>query len=253
MRLYLMPMLLCLALPVSAQTVYEQSSRLIAAGNKQQAWAILYPLARDEGDSRAMMILGQMLLNSPEITDSSQKALRMFRAAANNDHPGAATLVEVARSQMEFSREAEQRVANAKTYHAQAKRDYATLQERLQSGFLDDDGNLYGAQVDVFIDGDSPIPSQVERLILSSAELKANVLTRYHLVFDESQMGRANPFSPDFSPPNKGLEPDINGRLAREFGVSRFPAIVLRTARRKTPETVSLNQLTQWANQWSNK
>lgn len=251
MRLSLISILLCLALPASAQTVYEESSRLIAAGKKQQAWAILYPLAKNDGDSRAMMILGQMLLNSPEVEDSSQKALRMFRAAASNGHPGAQTLVEVARSQTEFSRQADQRVANAKAYYAQAERDYATMQERLKNGFLDDDGNLYGAQVDVFIDGDSAAPSQVENLVSSSPQLKANVLTRYHLVLDESQIGNANPFSPDFRPPAKGLEPDVNGRAARELGVSRFPAIVLRTTRDKSPKAVSLNQLIQWANQWS--
>lgn len=253
MRFCLLPILLCLSLPLSALTVYAESSRLIAAGNKQQAWALLYPLARDEGDSRSMMLLGQMLLNSPEIDDNSNKALRMFRAAANKGHPGAADLVEVARSQMEFSREAERRVANARTYYSQAERDFAKLQKRLQDGFLDDDGSLYDAQVDVFIDGDSPVPSQVERLISSRLELRSSVLTRYHLVFDKSQIGRANPFSPAFSPPTKGLEPDINGKMARKLGVSRFPAIVLRTSSSKTPKPVSLNQLTTWANQWSKK
>lgn len=226
---------------------------MIAAGKKQQAWSVLYPLAKNNGDSRAMMILGQMLLNSPEVEDSSQKALKMFRAAASNGHPGAEALVEVARSQMEFSRQAAQRLTNATAYYAQAERDYAKYQERLKKGFLDDDGNIYGAQVDVFINGDSPIPSQIESLLSRNQQLRGSVLTRYHLVFDESKIGKANPFTPSFKPPTKGLEPDINGETARELGVSRFPAIVLRTTQDKTPKSVSLDQLTRWVNQWSQK
>lgn len=251
MRHALIFFLLCLVLPVSAETLYGEASRLIAQGKKQQAWAILYPLATNDGDSRAMMILGQMLLNSPEVEDNSQKALRMFRAADNNGHPGAATLVKVARSQMEFSRRAAQRVANATTYYAQAERDYTKLQERLKNGFLDNDGTLYSAQVDVFIDGDSTIPSQVERLVSGSPQLSESVLTRYHLVFDESQIGVANPFSFDFRPPAKGLEPDINGQTAGKLGVSSLPAIVLRTTQDKSPRAVSLDQLMRWANKWS--
>lgn len=251
MKPFLVPILFCFSLTAFAQSVYEESSRLIAAGKKQQAWSVLYPLAKNNGDTRAMMILGQMLLNSPEVEDSSQKALRMFRAAANNGHPGAEALVEVARSQMEFSRQAAKRVANATAYYAQAERDYAEYQERLKNGFLDDDGNLYSAQIDVFINGDSTIPSQVESLVSANPQLREAVLTRYHLVFDESQIGNANPFTPSFTPPTKGLEPDINGQTARELGVSRFPAIVLRTTQDRTPKGVSLDQLTRWANQWS--
>lgn len=250
MKLIALTLLATLSTVSLAQSVYQQASEQIANGQKQQAWNLLYPLARNDRDAKAMMMLGQMLLNSPEIADSEEKALRMFEAAEREGQRNASAFIEIAKNQQRFSRQAAQRVSKARSYYAEAEREYERTQQLLKGGFIDGDANVYPARVDVFIDGDSALPVEVERLMNSRQALREDVLVYHHLVFDRDQIGNANPFTSDFQPPASGLGPDIDGELARELGVTRLPALVIRTKDSRSPRVVNLSELTAWAKQW---
>lgn len=226
---------------------HDEARKLIATGAKQQAWDLLYPLAAQEQDARAQVMLGQMLLSSPEVPDNEEKALRMFRAAERNGHPAASRFISMAEQQKQFSRQAESRVARAKDYYARAQKDYEALQSKLAQGFLDGSGKIYSAKVDVFIDSDSSVPKRIERLIEEDPKLSEEVLVTYYVVFDRSQIGSANPFTNNFNAPDKGLEPDIDGSLAGELGIDTFPAIALRTAKNRDALLLTFDRLASWA------
>lgn len=249
MRLSLLTMLLLLPI-ITLATPHDRARQLIASGEKQDAWDLLYPLATQEQDPRAQIILGQLLLSSRNVPNHMEKALRMFRAADQNGHPAGRHFVNLTSEQIQFEAQAKKRVANSRMYYAQAEREYERLSKQLEKGFLDSDGKIYSARIDVFVTQATNLLSQVESLIKSNPKLEGSVLTTYHLVFDESKIGIANPFPSSFRPPEQGLEPDINGSLARELRVRDFPSIVLREAENRLPLALTIDQLQSWVNQW---
>lgn len=231
---------------------YDKASEMIANGDKQKAWDLLYPLAASEHDARAQVILGQLLLSSPNVPDHMDKALRMFNAAKRNGHPAGARFVQLTKEQLQFSNQANQRISNSKRYYAKAEREYQKLTHQMEKGFIDSSGDLFSARVDVFITEDSDMPAKVERLLQNDPLLSTQVMTKYHLVFDHSEIGTANPFSSTFRPPSDGLQPDIDGALASQLGVQSFPAIVVREAESRSPKTMTFDQLQNWSSRWRN-
>lgn len=222
----------------------DQANSLLAEEKKREAWDILYPLASRQGSAEAAYLIGQLLLDSPEVDDHEKKALQYFEAAAKRGSRIAEEMAQRTRKSLEQVRDRVARQKELSALEAKNKTRWVALQKRLESGFIGPDNEIYPRRLMVFSDGRSTLSSEVERVI--AKEAGASVLATYYLEIQRNEIGTSSQLSNDFKPPSQGFTPDIDGQKAKELGVTTIPSILVQDSRQAALRTITFDELGSW-------
>lgn len=207
-----------------------------AKGEKKQAWEILFPEAK-AGNVNALVHLGQLMVRSPEFPDHLERAEKYFSIAASRGHKGAAAMLEKVRQQLQLKDAAPTRTIGGRSAlptpaDVEKARAFRAEYQRSTGRYINQYPSNPEATVHVFV------TNQIE-LADSIADQESNLTGRYgnrlkfryYVVLDRRTWRPGNSFKEAAAPRNMiGFEPDMDGQIARAFGLRQMPSIVLELA-----------------------
>lgn len=239
-----------MAMPLMASTI-DDARKLIAKGEKREAWAILYPIAKTEGSAEAQYLLGYLLLNSPGLENYLNKALVYFRAAERSGHRSASVAIDGVKRQIQARELGHSTVDRSTELYERNREEFAAYSKRVRNGFVTGEGGVVPHKLDVFVIGGSQLVHEVTRIVTHTPGLSSSLSLTFNLVINQDELGNTDIFPEGFQPPPGGFVPDIDGALAAQLGVKTFPSLALQVNRNSDPKIISLGQFRTWANQWS--
>lgn len=207
-----------------------------AKGEKKAAWDMLYPEAK-AGNINALVHLGQLMVKSPEFPDHLERAEKYFSIAAERGHKGAAAMLAQVRRQLQLkgdtpSRTIAGRSALPTPENVEEARAFRAEYQRNTGRFIGPSSARPEATVHVFVTeqiafADS-IADQESRL---TGRYGQRLKFKYYVVLDRKTWRPGNSFKAQSDQRNMiGFEPDIDGQIARSFGLRQMPSIVLELA-----------------------
>lgn len=205
---------------------------MVLKGEKEKAWNLLFPEAK-AGNVVAMYQLGVLMMKSPEYENNLEKAKKFFSAAAERGHKGSAAMLLQVERMMTASGELPSIAGMSglpvpKDIEA-AKEAYSRAQQQV-GRFV---GNLRSvapkATIKTFIsDNSTAIKDLVEIANQAKARFGDKVEFEYYVLIDQSNWDPKKVFTQaNQSMPITGFRPDLNGVIARKYGVRTTPSIVL--------------------------
>lgn len=218
-------------------------------GEKKEAWEALFPEAK-KGNVVAMFHLGQLMMTSPEFDNNLGKAEKFFSAAAKRGHKGSAAMLSKVRAQLVAQTPgavptiagvsglpSDDDIAKAKELMAQAEAKVGRFVEEPRST----EAKL---EVQTFVSaGKQSIATIAQAADDLSARYGDDISFRYFVVIDQSTWDPKKVFDkPTGVRDLIGFEPDMDGVLARQYGIRNTPAIVIKQPNGK-PRIVSADSL----------
>lgn len=226
----------------------EQGKQLLAQGKKKEAWQVLHPLAHQERNPEALLLMGQVLVDSNEIDNNLAKAIPYFKAAEAEGNPIAGSLRQATEKMLEYETRNQRNIQKLQALHEQNLKDWKALQKRIGNGFIGPDGDIYESKIEVFSDGNSGLPKEVSDYIAANPGQFSSVYVEYYLVIPEAKLGATDIFPKGYAPPSGGFTPDLDAKRADTLGINTLPSIVL-FPRKGESHLVSIQELRKWAKQ----
>jgi hypothetical protein len=206
-----------------------------AKGEKKQAWEILFPEAK-AGNVNALVHLGQLMVRSPEFPDYLERAEKYFSIAANRGHKGAAAMLEKVRQQLQLKDSAPTRTIGGRSAlptpaDIEKARAFRAEYQRSTGRYINQPPSEPGATVHVFVTNQIEFADSIADQESSLTGRYGNRLKfRYYVVVDRRTWRPGDSFK-EAAPRNMiGFEPDMDGQIARAFGLRQMPSIVLELA-----------------------
>tara|TARA_B100002003_G_scaffold231313_1_gene242205 strand:+ start:657 stop:1403 length:747 start_codon:yes stop_codon:yes gene_type:complete len=206
---------------------------LMLKGDKQAAWAILMPEAK-QGNATAMFHLGNLMLKSPEDPDHLRKAERFFTAAAARGHRGSEALLRQVTAALETAATTMPTIAGMSGMPtpeqiAEAKRRISehTAQAVRFTGFVTDEPKL---KITAFAENNAESISKLTSLIDSAKSRFSDAIgVDFYIIVDpQSWNASQTQIIRSSAMPQEGFMPDLGGQAAAQLGVQHAPAIVIQ-------------------------
>lgn len=207
-----------------------------AKGEKKQAWDILFPEAK-AGNINALVHLGQLMVKSPEFPDHLERAEKYFSIAADRGHKGAAAMLVQVRRQLQLKGDAPSRTIAGRSAlptpaNVEEARAFRAEYQRNTGRFIGQSSASPEATVHVFVTDQIGFADSIADQESSLTGRYGNRLKfKYYVVLDRKTWRPGNSFKGQSDPRNMiGFEPDMDGQIARSFGLRQMPSIVLELA-----------------------
>lgn len=199
-------------------------------GEVNEAWKLLIPLAKS-GNTEAMFHIGSMLIRSNPSKQNILMAKRFLSEASRRDHAGATALLsDIDKSQRQASTD----FTIAGRSGLPTPEDLSDARNRLAE-FESDTGTKlsttdYISNVLIFIEDNrtqgmlsSRLYESIKSQFGDSVKVISLVITSGHAWRDNISQGSEAFSGGDYSP-------DIDGVIAKGYGISRFPSVVVINA-----------------------
>lgn len=217
--------------PTTDQRVGE-GIMAILKGEKQKAWDILFPEAKN-GNVIAMYHLGDLMLRSPEYPNNLERAAKFFKAAADRGHKGSAAMLAQVQGMLGQSGQTPT-IGGASgvpvpTDVEGAKQAYARMHSQI-GRFVGEQKTVEPlATIKMFITENASTAGELVQIANDAkARFGDKVDFQYYVLIDQANWNPRRVFTPAAGNlPLTGFRPDMNGSEARKFGVRSTPAIVL--------------------------
>lgn len=207
-----------------------------AKGEKKQAWDILFPEAK-AGNVNALVHLGQLMVKSPEFPDHLERAEKYFSIAADRGHKGAAAMLQQVRKQMELKGAAPTRTIAGRSAlptpaNVEEARAFRAEYQRSTGRYIAASPSNPDATVHVFVTDQIGFADSIADQESSlTGRYGSRLRFKYYVVLDRKTWRPGNSFKGQSDPRNMiGFEPDMDGQIARSFGLRQIPSIVLELA-----------------------
>lgn len=199
-------------------------------GDLNEAWKILIPLAKD-GNTEAMFHLGSMLIRTNPSKHNIELARRFLSEASRRNHTGAKALLnDIDKSQRDESKDltiagrsglpSPEDLSDARTRMAEFEAETGTKLSTTD----------YMSNVLIFVEDDRTqgiLSSRLYETIKSkfgdSVKVTNLVITSGHDWKENISQGSEAFSGGDYSP-------DVDGVIAKGYGISRFPSVVVINA-----------------------
>ena len=207
-----------------------------AKGEKKEALAILLPEAK-AGNTNAMVHLGQLMMKWPEYPNHLENAKKLFSKAAERGHKGALAMLKMVQEQEALmspnsARKIAGRNALPTPEDIEKARAYRSEFEQNIGRYLSPSQSNQSATIHVFITDQMQFAESIAAQEPSINSRYGNQTKfKYYVIINRKTWRPGNTFIGQTNQANMiGFEPDMDGQIARSFGLRNTPSIILELA-----------------------